>query len=89
MKNKRRRLSLWIIMAIIGIGIYVFSARPEPISRSDEAGDMAQPAQPPAKAPSMPKQSPQDREALSPATGITDDAADAVRRMNKDAQKMM
>jgi hypothetical protein len=84
MENKRCRLSLWIIMAIIGTGIYVFSARPEPMSSSDEAGDMAQSAQPPAKAPSTPKQSPQDREALSPATGI---AADAVRRMNKDAQK--
>jgi hypothetical protein len=57
MENRRRRLSLWIIMAIIGIGIYVFSARPEPISSSDKAGDMAQPG---AKAPSMPEQSPQD-----------------------------
>jgi len=89
MENKRHRPWLWIAIAVIGIGIYVFSTRPAPISILDETSGAAEPVPPPDEAPLIPQRSPQGRDALSPATGIADDAAEAVRRMNEDAQRMM
>lgn len=99
MESKRRRSWLWVVIVAVGVGIYVYSTRPELVSSpaesgtaesgTAESGDVVDLNPQPAEGPAASTPSSPDKSALSPVTGIADDAAEALRRMNEDAEKMM
>lgn len=89
MESERNRFWLWIVVAIIAFSAYLFATQPTPVTEPKETGGRTEPVSRPPEPLVMPQRSLQDREALSPATGIADDATEAVRRMNEEAQKMM
>jgi hypothetical protein len=89
MESKRNGPWLWIVIAIVAISAYLFAIQPDPITQPEETTNTIEPASPPTEPLAAPQQSPRERTELSPVTGIADDAAEAVRRMNEEAQKMM
>ena len=89
--STKRSPWVWMALIAIGAGVYLLFGRAEPPApkNADEVGEVKMvPAPPPdvsrSAAPKI-----QNPSALEPATGIADDAAEAIRRMNQDAEKMM
>ncbi len=80
---------LWISLIAMGIGAYLIVDRSDPLPTPESAEGVLAVPKPPTDVSDPPSPTRQDSDALKPATGIADDAAEAVRRMNEDAQQMM
>ena len=85
---------LWVLIAllIIGLGIYLFIARPSTMTETEEPAEMSESMSESGamhEDPTMHEKDLHSRKAPAPATDIANDAAEALRQMNEDAHEMM